>query len=199
MSVSVAPARPASVSQAGSSLRSFSSIARLYRSPCPASAHFEFVALHGLAEVRQFKSGRSSVDPANAERRDSRHAHSPPLLVSAPFLASCGGRFGSSRRIAVLARVSLIVSWLIGASGPLASQGLRSLPPRRGSHCRRQSRNHRYASLRRRRIGAVRTEAPSLSAPSHDQEARDYRLRQQMSFAPSSTRQADAGYGSRSI
>ena len=90
----------------------------------------------------------------------------------------------------------------IGASSPLASQGLRSLPPRRGSRCRRhrgQSRNHRYASLRRRRIGAVRTEAPSASAPSHDQEARDYRLHRQMSFAPSSKRQADAYCGVRSI
>ena len=78
----------------------------------------------------------------------------------------------------------------------------RSLPPRPGGHCRTrpvQSRNHWYASLRQRRIGAVRTEAPSLSAPSHDQEARDYRLRPQMSFTPSSTRHVDAHGGVRSI
>jgi hypothetical protein len=40
------------------------------------------------------------------------------IAISGLFLASSGGRFGSPRRIAVEpARVSLIVSWLIG-SGP---------------------------------------------------------------------------------
>ena len=103
-----------SVYEVGNSLRSFSSIARLYRSPCPGSRHIS----NSWLCVTWLKLGKSPTEslrliPVDAKGRNSRRdlLFANHLRRSFPglFLALSGGCFGSSRGIAVdQARVSFV-------------------------------------------------------------------------------------------